>query len=247
MLDDFSKVPYQTAREIQPEEISGLVDEFGTIAENAIKAGADGVELHGANGYLLHSFLAKQTNFRSDAYGGSAAKRSRFFLEVVDKCLEKTDGRLAVKISPGASFNGLMESEEEIADTYNYFLKELEKRKIVYLHISDHTKVLQSFGVPLPDHKVNLFKRIRDMTSSKIIVNGKFSVEDADNVIASGTADAVSFGTAFINNPDLVNCIKLGHPLRPPVSDPAIFYGHPTDPRKDHIGFIDYNKVCTPF
>ena len=240
--------PYETPAALTEEEIGQIVKDFAAASRMAVETGFDGVEIHAANGYLVQEFLASATNKRTDKYGGSVEKRARFLLEVVDACQESSNGRVAVKISPGLTFTDLQESEQEAKETYDFVVSKLAERRINYLHLSDFAKFLKAVGVPdAPVFSFDVFRFAHEKiinSDTRLIANGGFSIQEASEIVASGAVDAVSFGSLFLNNPDLVRAVELGVPLRPFITDRNLWYGRFTDASQDHIGYTEYPPLC---
>jgi N-ethylmaleimide reductase len=180
-----------TPRALDRTEIAGIVEQFRQGALNAKTAGFDGVEIHGANGYLLDQFTRDGTNKRTDAYGGSVENRARFPLEVVDAVISVWGKeRVGYRVSPNGTFNSMSDSNPEA--TFSYLARELSKRGIGYLHAVD----------PLAD-KNRISKLLRKEFSGTYIVNGGFDADAAEKALTSGEADLVAFGVPFLANPDL--------------------------------------------
>ena len=190
-----------------PEEIASTRAEYVQAAKNAIAAGFDGVELHGANGYLLEQFLSPISNIRTDRYGGSIENRARFVLEVATEIVsaigkEKT----GIRVSPYGVASD-MPHYPEIDATYDYLSTSLNKLGLVYMHLVDHS-ALGAPAVPL-----EIKQTIRHNFKNTIILAGGFNQESAEAAIESGLADLIAFGRPFINNPDLVERMQNGRPL----------------------------------
>jgi len=190
-------------------------------------AGFDGVEIHGANGYLLEEFISPISNIRTDKYGGSIENRCRFVLEVV-AAVAQTIGKekTGIRLSPYGVAGG-MAYYPEIDETYTYLAKELNKLGIVYIHLVDHSSM---GATPVPNELVNT---IRSCFKNTLILSGGFDKESAELELESERADLIAFGRPFINNPDLVdrwkNDLALSNDLKM-----GEFY---TD---DEIGYTDY-------
>ena len=204
-------------RALATEEVKQVVQDFTVAAQNAIKAGFDGIELHGANGYLIEQFLNPFVNNRTDEYGGSIENRSRFLLEIVDSAIAAIGAdKVAIRLTP---YGGLYEMPhyDEIEATYEYLAKELSKRKIVYIHIMDQ-KSRGSFALP-----EDFMKRFRTWYDGIIILAGGMDRERSEKLINEGTIDIAAFGEAFISNPDLVSRLENDWPLTPPKRE--LHYG----------------------
>ena len=181
--------------------------EYAAAAKHAIDAGFDGVELHGANGYLLEQFLSPISNIRTDKYGGSIENRCRFLLEVVAAVAETIGSdKTGIRLSPYGVASD-MPHYPEIDETYTYLAEELNKLGILYLHLVDHT----SMGAP--EVPLEIKKIIRTRFKKTIILSGGYDLERAEADIKSGLADLVAFGRPFINNPDLVDRLENKLPL----------------------------------
>ena len=197
-------------RALELSEIPGIVENFATAARNAKSAGFDGVEIHGANGYLLDQFLRQITNRRDDAYGGSLENRLRFALEVVDAVIaEMGAGGVGLRLSPAAYF-GLMEHRSGDEEAYSRLIEVLNSRPLAYLHVAIHDD-FEPYDY-LGGRASAFMRRHFDGT---LMGNGGYDAATAAGEISSGAVDLVSFGRAFIANPDLVSRLAAGEPLRP--------------------------------
>ena len=207
--------------------IAEVREQFVQAARNAIEAGMDGVEIHGANGYLFDQFLNSAVNTRDDAYGGSAQNRCRFLLETVDAVSAAIGaGRVGVRISPGGSFNAMPADDPHMQETFVLLARELDARGIAYLHINDQT----TFG--LPGIPAGMLQKLRDAFSGTIIVCGGYDAERARQAIDEGIADLVAFGVPYIANPDLAARLENGWPLN--EANRETFYGGAEE------GYTDY-------
>ncbi|MEU5051044.1 alkene reductase [Streptomyces sp. NPDC021096] len=209
-------------RELGEEEIRQTIADFAAAARNAIAAGFDGVEIHGANGYLIHQFLAPNANRRTDAWGGSAQHRVRFAAEVAAAVAEAIGGeRVGFRISPGNPYNDI--AEDDVAEVYEALLARLAPLGLAYLHMIEG-----------PDRE--LTHRLRKQWPAAFVLNPlthpRPTGPDALGLIADGTADMVSFGALFLANPDLPARLATDGPFNSP--DPATFYGG------DERGYTDY-------
>lgn len=210
---------YPTPRALETSEIPGIVDAYRRGAENAMAAGFDGVEIHGANGYLLDQFLQDISNQRTDAYGGSLENRARLMLEVADAVISVWGaGRVGMHLAPRGDAHSMGDSD--LAGTFTHIATELGKRKIAFICAREH-RADDSLG-----------PRLKAAFGGVYVVNERFKQSDAETVIASGEADAVAFGKAFIANPDLIRRLAEGAPLN--AWDAATFY---TPGEK---GYVDY-------
>jgi N-ethylmaleimide reductase len=194
-------------KEMNSDDLKQAKEEYVKAALNAIDAGFDGVELHGANGYLLEQFLSPFTNTRTDEYGGSIENRCRFVLEVARQVAsaigkEKT----GIRLSPYGAASGML-PYPELEDEYVYLVKELNKIGLVYVHIVDHS------AMGAPEVPISIKKKIRENFKNTLILAGGFDVDKAIKDIDSGLGDLVAFGRPFINNPDLVDRIYNDKPL----------------------------------
>lgn len=213
---------YPTPRALESEEIADIVDAYRVGAENAKAAGFDGVEIHGANGYLLDQFLQSSTNQRNDNYGGSLENRARLLLEVTDAVIEVWGaGRVGVHLAPRADAHDMGDADR--VETFTYVARELGKRGIAFI-CSREKQADDSIG-----------PQIKQAFGGPYIVNERFDKASANAALASGTADAVAFGIAFIANPDLPARLAGDAPLNEPR--PETFYG------KGAVGYIDYPRL----
>ncbi|HDS1735024.1 alkene reductase [Pseudomonas sp. BP8] len=213
---------YPTPRALESEEIADIVDAYRVGAENAKAAGFDGVEIHGANGYLLDQFLQSSTNQRNDRYGGSLENRARLLLEVTDAVIEVWGaGRVGMHLAPRADAHDMGDADR--LETFTYVARELGKRGIAFI-CSREKQADDSIG-PM----------IKEAFGGPYIVNERFDKAGANAALASGTADAVAFGVPFIANPDLPARLAADAPLN--EARPETFYG------KGPVGYIDYPRL----
>ena len=229
--DQQQMLPNGTPRELGPDELHKVRDEFVRSAELAIKAGFDGVELHGANGYLLEQFLSPHANQRTDEYGGSVKNRAHFVLEVA-RAVAAAIGpeRTGIRLSPW-SVNGDLPHYPEIDETYGYIAEELQKIGVVYVHI-----VKQSNAQAAASSAATV-QTIRRKFRNTLILNGGYrTVSAIDGALASEGADLVAIGVPFIANPDLVERLKTGVPLA--AATPATFFS--PGPKGFADGYTDY-------
>jgi len=213
--------PFSEPRALETAEIAGVVAQFAEGARRALEAGFDGVEIHGANGYLIDQFLRDGTNRRTDVYGGPVENRARFLLEVTEAVVGVWGAdRVGVRLSPTGAFNGMSDSDP--AKTFGYATRELDRFGLAYLHVVE----------PLGSPKPWVAPLLREAFRGPLILNGGFNRETADAALAEGKADLISFGSLYLANPDLPERFAEGAPLNAP--DQTTFYGG------DHRGYTDY-------
>ncbi|MGM4890419.1 alkene reductase [Tardiphaga sp. 862_B3_N4_1] len=204
-------------RALELGEIQGVIDSFARGAANAVEAGFDGVEIHGANGYLLEQFARDSTNKRTDAYGGSLENRAKLMLEVAAAVAKEIGGdRTGIRISPVTPANDAA-ADKQAQKLFDYITDGLSAEKLVYLHV-----VEGATGGPrdvAPFDYASLRKRFK----GTYIANNGFDLALANKVLAADAADLIAFGKPFISNPDLVERLKIGAPLND--ADKATFYG----------------------
>jgi len=217
-------------RALELAEIPGIIDDFKRAAANAREAGFDGVEIHGANGYLLDQFAKDGTNKRTDAYGGSIENRARLMLEVSKAVVEEFGAeRTGIRISPVTPANDISDSNPQAL--FDYIVDQLNALKLVYIHVIEGAT-----GGPrdiAPFDYASLRKRF----SGAYMANNGYDFELASKVLAEGAADLIAFGKPFISNPDLVERLKRGAPLN--EWDKATFYGGGAK------GYTDYPTLQT--
>jgi len=207
------KKPYTVPHALTKSEITDIVEDFRKGAANAIAAGFDGVEVHGANGYLIDEFLRESANQRTDEYGGSLENRCRFLREVLDAVTAEIGSeRTGLRLSPLNSFNSMKESDP--VSWIKYLGDMLNKYHLAYLHVMR----ADFFGL----QKADVIPAVREVYNGHLMVNMGYSAEEAATLISQNGADSVAFGTAFLANPDLPERIKAGAELNQP--DPATFY-----------------------
>ena len=222
-------VPVSPNRALELVEIPGIVEEFRRGAERAEAAGFDGVEIHGANGYLLDQFLQDNSNRRVDAYGGPVENRARLLIEVTRAVVSVWgNGLVGVRLGPASPFNGMADSNPTA--TFGYVAGQLDQLNLAYLHLIEpriNGNAAVAEGLP-PVAAAQL----RHVFRGTIIAAGGFEPDSAEEILEKGDADLVAFGRHFIANPDLPKRIKLGLPLND--ADRATFYGG------DRHGYTDY-------
>jgi 2,4-dienoyl-CoA reductase-like NADH-dependent reductase (Old Yellow Enzyme family) len=204
------KKEFETPRALDRDEIPQVLEAYRVGAQNAKAAGFDGVEIHGANGYLPDQFLRDTSNLRTDDYGGSLPSRARFMLEATEAAIEVWGaGRVGVHLSPRNGTHGAYDSD--VATTYTYIARELKARKVAFLCVRESLNGGERFG-----------PRMKEAFGGPYIVNEEFNRESAEQVLAAGEADAVAWGQMFIANPDLPRRLREGAALNEP--DPSTFY-----------------------
>ncbi len=221
--------PPSLPRALATEEIPAIIDQFAHSARLAQEAGFDGVEVHGANGYLIEQFLKDGSNRRTDAYGGDIPSRMRFALEVVGAVVAVWGpGRVGFRISPRGVFNGMHESDP--LALYSQLVRALNEIPLAYLHLIE----------PLPGHPTFISQEdappvataLRKLYRGTLIINGGYGKETGEKALTENAADLVAFGVPFLANPDLVERYRRNAPLNQPDQD--TFYGG------DEKGYNDY-------
>ncbi|MBW4562116.1 MAG: alkene reductase [Mojavia pulchra JT2-VF2] len=209
--------PFVTPRALETSEIPGIVESYRLGAINALAAGFDGVEIHAANGYLIDQFLRDSTNQRTDKYGGSIENRARLLVEVTEAVTSVWDAKqVGVRLSPSGTFNDMRDSNP--LETFGYAAQVLNKFDLAYLHIFEAIDADIKHGAT-----VIPTSHLRERYTGTLIVNGGYTREKANAVLANKEADLVAFGTLFIANPDLPERLAVNAPLNQP--DPESFYG----------------------
>ncbi len=219
------RVACPTPRALELHEIPRVVDDYRRATENAREAGFDLVEIHGAHGYLLHQFLAADSNQRTDEYGGSLAARARLMLEVTDAVVDAWSAdRVAIRISPIGAFNGT--EDPDGAEAGLHVAGELGRRGLAFLHLSEPDWA----GGPALDDDYR--RALRRAHPGPIVGAGGYDLAKAERLLDAGLVDAAAFGRSFIANPDLPRRLAEGLPLNP--QRPETFYGG------DAEGYTDY-------
>jgi N-ethylmaleimide reductase len=216
-------------RALSVAEIAGIVADYRRAAERAMDAGFEGVELHGANGYLVDQFLQDSSNHRSDEYGGSIENRSRFLIEVVNTLVSVWGaGRVAVRLGPGGTWNDMSDSDPQAL--FSYAVQQLNQFDLAYLHLIEprvkgSDLIHEGQGAVAAEH-------FRPIFDGKLIAAGGFEPDTAEEIVEQGTVDGVAFGRHFVANPDLPLRIREGLPLN--NYDRSTFYTF------DARGYTDY-------
>jgi N-ethylmaleimide reductase len=226
-MTDQGMQDFETPHALTLKELAGIVDEYAMAAQNAKKAGFDGVELHAANGYLLDQFLRDGTNRREDGYGGDIANRMRLLVDVVEKCIEVWGShRVGVRVSPENTFNDIKDSQPQ--QTFNAIAKKLSAYPLSYLHVLE--------GDMMTGKREVDYIELRNCFSGLYMANNGYDLDSGNKAIEQNHADMVAFGKLFIANPDLPDRFAKNLPLNKP--DHATFYGG------DEKGYTDYPKYA---
>lgn len=213
--------PFVTPRALDEQEVWSVIDSYRHAAACAKSAGFDGVELHGANGYLPDQFLRDGSNSRNDSWGGTVENRARFMIEAMKAIIEVWGSdRVGVRLSPSGTFNSM--SDSNALQTFGYVVTALDALKPAYLHIMEALHVDIQKAQETETCKLIPVSHFRALCKSPIITNSGFTKDKANMYIARGDCDAVAFGVPFISNPDLVEKFRTGTELRP--ADPSTFY-----------------------
>lgn len=229
--DSQGEQPYHQPQEMTLEMIRTTINEYAQAAKNIMAAGFDGVEVHGANGYLINQFLDPGSNQRSDEYGGNEAGRNRFMLDIVAAVIAEIGAdRVGIRLSPYGVFNDMSGNYTGIADQYVALAAAVGGLESAYLHLVDHADM----GAPKPEPATvkAMCQAFRTAGGRAVILSGGYDAERAEADLQSGAADLIAFGRPFIANPDLVARLQNGKQLAEP--DQTTFYS----PGKE--GYTDY-------
>lgn len=228
-VDGKGNLPHTEPREMTEADIQTAVGEYKHAAELAMEAGFDGIELHGANGYLIEQFLNPLANVRTDAYGGSSENRIRFLVEVAQAVSQAIGAhRVGLRISPYGVFND-MGGFDGIEETFNLVAATMGQLGLAYIHIVDHS------GLGAPEVPQAIKTQIRDAFGGTIILSGNYDRERAEQDLQAGLGHLVAFGRPFISNPDLVTRMEKGAKLAAP--NPDTFYTPGAE------GYTDYPSL----
>ena len=210
------KKPYPTPRALETGEIPGIVEDYARATRLTQEAGFDGVEIHGANGYLIDQFLRDGTNQRTDCYGGSVENRARFLLEVTEAVVRAwRPERVGVRLSPTGAFGDM--SDRNPAAIFGYAVEQLNRFGLAFLHVTEPLP-----GHPLATDAARVAPLLRRLFKGPFIINGGYDAPLGARAIDEGAADLVAYGVPFLANPDLVERFRKAAPLNPP--DFATFY-----------------------
>jgi len=214
---------YVTPRALDISEIPTIIGDYRKGAENAKRAGFDGVEIHGANGYLLDQFLQDSTNMRNDIYGGSVENRARFMLEVTDAVVSVWGpGRVGMHLSPRGDAHSMGDSDP--LSSFGYVAEELGKRELAFIFTRES----------LEGNRIS--PELKKRFGGVLVANEGFDLKKASQILTTGEADAISFGKTFISNPDLPRRLQLNERLNPFI--PETFYGYGLE--NPVLGYTDY-------
>ncbi|MGD8533205.1 MAG: alkene reductase [Gammaproteobacteria bacterium] len=226
-----AQVPFVTPRGLETDEVERVVDDYRHAAANARRAGFDGVEIHGANGYLIHQFICSATNRRADRYGGPVENRARFLSEVVEAvCGIWSCDRVGLRLSPLMVGKDMQDEDPE--GTYRWIAEELNHFDLAYLHITRQTAPDDEGVERVTERSEAMSAIIRDAWKGALLICGGFSPEEAATWLSEDRMDAAVFGRLYISNPDLDERIRQGAALTAP--DPETFYGG------GEAGYTDY-------
>ena len=211
------KQPHEVPRALETGEIPLVVEDYKKAAQRAKDCGFDGVEVHGANGYLLDQFLQTKSNQRQDRYGGSLENRYRLLDEVIRAVMEVYPiEQIAVRLSPNGVFNGMGSSDYR--ETFSYVIQQLNQYNLAYLHVLDGL----GFGFHEQGEPMTL-KEVRELFDKPLMGNCGYSKETAEQAVAEGIAELIAFGRPYISNPDLVERFANDWPLNP-EADVSVWY-----------------------
>jgi N-ethylmaleimide reductase len=224
--------PFVTPRALELEEIPGIIEQYRQAAKNALEAGFDGVEVHGANGYLLDQFLQDGSNQRTDQYGGSLENRTRLLMEVVEAVVGVWGSdRVGLRLSPSGTFNDMSDSDPQAL--FSYVVGALNRFNLAYLHLVEPR---WTSATPETDVAALGVVAFRQIYTGTLIAAGGFDREQGNAVIAAGSTDLVAYGRLFISNPDLPERFAIDAPLNP--YDRSTFYGG------NQHGYTDYPTLA---
>lgn len=228
-VDGKGELEIPVPHEMNQSDIDVAVSEFVSAAENAIKAGFDGVELHAANGYLLEEFINPNANERTDKYGGAIENRTRIVLDIAEKTSAAIGAdKVGIRLSPNGAFNGIGPFDGQ-KETFDYLAEKLSALGLVYVHLVNH----ESMGaLPLPE---DIRKSIREKFEGLLILSGGYDKESAEADLQENKGDLVAFGRPYVANPDLVERFEKDAELQDPKMDLLYTPGEE--------GYIDYPSL----
>ena len=224
---DASMIPVETPRAMNDDDIQNLINDFKQASLNAMEAGFDGVEIHGANGYLLDQFLRSNSNIREDKYGGSKENRIKLIIDITKEVISAIgSSKVGIRLSPFIKFKDM--DDEEILDTFSLVASELEKLNIAYIHLCE------ADWDDAPSIPLSFRKELRSIFKNTIISTGGHTLSKAKKLIEDDLVDMVGFGRYFISNPDLVERFKNNQKLSEIKDSHTLFGG------RDSVGYTDY-------
>jgi N-ethylmaleimide reductase len=217
---------FETPKEMTEQEIKETVKQYAEGAKNAMEAGFDGVEIHGANGYLIDQFLRDGTNKREDLYGSNVQNRARFLFEIIEAVTKEVESKkVGVRLSPSGTFNDMTDSNPQ--EHFKYICQKLNNYNLAYLHIIDALEGDIRHGANVVELSI-----LRDSYKGVLIANGGYTKDRGNEAIKNSLADAVSYATLYISNPNLPDTFKNNKELV--EADPNTFY------TQDEKGYTDY-------
>ncbi len=221
-------IDFEEPRALDTDEIPGIIDDYVKAAENAVDAGFDGVEIHGANGYLIDQFIQDGTNKRTDRYGGSKENRARFALDVTEAVADAIgSNRTGIRLSPSGEFNDMYDSNPK--ETFTYLIEQLNRFDLAYLHLVEPLSDVSD----KPNYATRVAEYYRPAYNGNLIICGGYDRESGINALQEGHADLVAYARLFLANPDLPQRFAENAPLNDPDRD--TFYGG------DAEGYTDYS------
>jgi len=224
------KKPHPIPKEMSLDDIRQTLEDFAEGAQNAIEAGFDGVEIHGANGYLINQFLCDSSNKRTDQYGGDIKNRCQFALEVVEAVSQSIGSeKTGIRLSPGGIGHDIMDSNAK--KLFEHLINSLNNFDLAYLHLMEPYVNLSH----IPNSVQGIAKHFRPLYNGNLMINNGFDQQSGNKVIEEGYADMVAYGKLFISNPDLVKRFELNAPLNP--WDESTFYS------LGEKGYTDYTCI----
>jgi len=238
-------VPFVRPRALQIEEMPYIVEQYARGAKNALAANFDGVEIHGANGYLINQFIDSSTNHRTDAYGGSVENRARLLMEVAET-VSKVWGpdRVGVRLSPLSTFNDTSDADPQA--THGYIAEALSQYRFAYLHLVNPAASAIEKGQEPDPASLRMLALVRARYRGTLILTGGFDRDSAQAWLKHGRADLIAFGRKFLANPDLPERLRLRERLN--ADDPSTYYGGGTKGYTDYPSLAQYRgeqpKAC---
>ena len=227
VLTPKGRLPYESSRAMTGEEIEQTILDFGNAAKNAMRAGFDGVEIHGAHAYLIDQFIMDGTNQRTDSFGGSIENRSRLLFMILQEVLRHIPShKVGLRLSPKSVKAGMADTTEK--ETYGYIVDNLNRYNLAYLHISE----MMPPETRLQEPSASIVPYYRQIFKGPLISCGGHTTESARLMLENNQADLIAFGKPFISNPDLVNRMQHGYPLAPWDKD-TFYHG-------GKKGYVDY-------